>query len=73
MICNRRNLLGQILILSLITSILTGCHTLKKDPATQRDEGKAIWVGNRGEQPKEVWQSRPYVICDATIYYCTKF
>lgn len=49
-----------------------GCKHLGNAPKTHPNEGEAIWIGEKGEQPMEVWPKRDWVICDSTVYRCEK-
>lgn len=71
--CSRLKILGRLMILLGIITLQIGCQSLKKDPPIQDDSGNAVWSGKKGEQPTEVWKSRPWVLCDSNIYYCAKF
>lgn len=64
--------LGQFLIVAGIMLCLTSCQHLRNVPETSGSDGEAIWIGNKGEQPMNVWPTRPYVICDRTVYRCEK-
>lgn len=58
----------KILALGIILSAMSCAHS--KDAATISSDGPSVAWGKKGEQPTVVWDKRPWVICDATVYYC---